>query len=133
MAPPGITVRLSQDTDAARAAPVLPYCGQKFEELKRQCLQQRTLFTDAYFGARPDSVGYSELGPGSVATKGLVWKRPKVGHNLLASCLWVARDGNLFAKKADGFSSGVSRSFGTRGPYIFGHGAGIFRNSRGTT
>ncbi|KAJ6663604.1 hypothetical protein lerEdw1_009683 [Lerista edwardsae] len=77
MAPPGITICLSRDSDATGAAQVLPYCGQKFEELKLQCLQQRCLFTDAYFGARPESVGYSELGPGSAATKRLVWKRPK--------------------------------------------------------
>ncbi|XP_066494215.1 calpain-12 [Tiliqua scincoides] len=77
MAPPGITVCLSKDPDAAGAAHILSYCGQKFRDLKLQCLQQRCLFTDTYFGARPESVGYGELGPSSAVTKRLVWKRPK--------------------------------------------------------
>lgn len=83
MASPGITVRLTKDSDATGNVRVLPYCEQNFRDLKLQCLQQRRLFTDACFEARPESLGYNRLGPGSVVTKLVVWKRPKVGEDLL--------------------------------------------------
>lgn len=79
MAPLGITVRLTRDSDAKGDAPILPYCGQNYGDLKRQCRQQGCLFTDPFFKASPESIGYSELGPGSMATRRLIWKRPKVG------------------------------------------------------
>ncbi|XP_054856079.1 calpain-12-like [Eublepharis macularius] len=77
MAPPSITVRLTKDPDAKGAAPVIPYCGQSYLDLKRQCLQQGYSYTDPFFKPCPESIGYNELGPGAKATQGLIWKRPK--------------------------------------------------------
>nr|XP_056701736.1 calpain-12 [Euleptes europaea] len=77
MALPSLTIRLTRDSDAQGVALVLPYCGQNYWDLKCQCVQQRCLFTDPFFKACPESIGYSELGPGSVATQKLIWKRPK--------------------------------------------------------
>ncbi|XP_054854925.1 calpain-8-like [Eublepharis macularius] len=77
MAPPSITVRLTRDADAEITAPVLPYCGQNYWDLKQQHLQHGGLFIDPFFKPCPESIGYNELGPGSEATQGLIWKRPK--------------------------------------------------------
>ncbi|XP_060113738.1 calpain-12 [Heteronotia binoei] len=74
----GITVRLTRDSDATRSEPTFPYCGQNYEDLKRQSKQRGSLFTDPFFKASPESIGYNELGPGSMAIQRLIWKRPKV-------------------------------------------------------
>ncbi|XP_067413348.1 calpain-12 [Emydura macquarii macquarii] len=76
MAPPGITVCLISDP-SSEPAQALPYQGQVYQELKRQCLQQRRLFTDPFFDAVPNSLGYWQFGPGSQAIKELEWKRPQ--------------------------------------------------------
>ncbi|XP_060640324.2 calpain-12-like [Anolis sagrei] len=72
-----ITVRLTKDSDAKGAARAIPYREQNYQELKRQCLQQQCLFLDPEFQPCAESLGYKELGPGSVNIQGVVWKRPK--------------------------------------------------------
>ncbi|XP_065276850.1 calpain-12 [Emys orbicularis] len=76
MASPGITVRLLSDP-SSEPAQAVPHSGQGYQELKRQCLQQRRLFTDPFFDAVPSSLGYWQLGLGSENIKGLEWKRPQ--------------------------------------------------------
>ncbi|XP_015270504.1 PREDICTED: calpain-12-like, partial [Gekko japonicus] len=75
MAPSGIKVCLIKDSDAKRTAQVLPYRGQSYKELKQQCLQKRTLFTDPEFEASKQSLGPPLEGE-SWPTE-VVWKRPK--------------------------------------------------------
>ncbi|CAI5780793.1 calpain-12 [Podarcis lilfordi] len=76
MASSGITICLEKD-DAKAVARVLPYGGQDYGELKRQCLQQGSLFVDPDFKPSPESLGYNKLGPGSKGAQGVVWQRPK--------------------------------------------------------
>ncbi|KAJ1108796.1 hypothetical protein NDU88_006166 [Pleurodeles waltl] len=56
---------------------IIPYRGQKYQDLKQQCLQKGQLFEDPYFPASPPSLGYSKLGPRSEMTQGVAWKRPQ--------------------------------------------------------
>ncbi|KAL8219799.1 UNVERIFIED_CONTAM: hypothetical protein K2H54_033913 [Gekko kuhli] len=82
MAPSGIKVRLVPDSDAKATAQVLPYSGQSYQELKRQCLQKRTLFIDPEFKAGKESLGSPPRGE-SWPTE-VVWKRPKdISHSRL--------------------------------------------------
>nr|XP_023967323.1 calpain-12 [Chrysemys picta bellii] len=76
MASHGITVRLLGDP-SSEPAQAVPHSGQGYQELKRQCLEQRRLFTDPFFDAVPSSLGYWQLGLGSENIKGLEWKRPQ--------------------------------------------------------
>ncbi|XP_053866220.1 calpain-12 isoform X1 [Malaclemys terrapin pileata] len=76
MASHGITVRLLGDP-SSEPAQAVPHSGQGYQELKRQCLEQRCLFTDPFFDAVPSSLGYWQLGLGSENIKGLEWKRPQ--------------------------------------------------------
>ncbi|XP_069502379.1 calpain-1 catalytic subunit-like [Ambystoma mexicanum] len=76
MAP--ITVRLLKKTAPPAAVhSASPYLGQKYQELRQQCLQKGALFEDPLFPASPASVGYSELGPRSEKARGITWKRPQ--------------------------------------------------------
>ncbi|KAI5622326.1 calpain-1 catalytic subunit, partial [Silurus asotus] len=50
--------------------------GQDFESLRASCLQSRRLYEDETFPAKPSSLGFKELGPGSAKTKGVCWMRP---------------------------------------------------------
>uniref|UniRef100_A0A8D2D7T6 calpain-2 n=1 Tax=Sciurus vulgaris TaxID=55149 RepID=A0A8D2D7T6_SCIVU len=52
------------------------YLGQDFETLRRQCLESGVLFKDPEFPACPSALGYKDLGPGSLQTQGIIWKRP---------------------------------------------------------
>ncbi|XP_017314425.1 calpain-2 catalytic subunit [Ictalurus punctatus] len=52
------------------------YLNQDYENLRSQCQKQRKLFCDPHFPAEPRSLGLNELGPDSVKTKGVEWKRP---------------------------------------------------------
>ncbi|RXN22517.1 calpain-2 catalytic subunit-like protein [Labeo rohita] len=52
------------------------YLNQDFEALRSQCLSSGSLFTDSYFPAAPESLGFKELGPSSYKTRGISWKRP---------------------------------------------------------
>ncbi len=54
------------------------YLNQDFEALRSQCLSGGTLFSDSYFPAAPESLGFKELGPSSYKTRGISWKRPRV-------------------------------------------------------
>uniref|UniRef100_H9GI64 Calpain 11 n=1 Tax=Anolis carolinensis TaxID=28377 RepID=H9GI64_ANOCA len=72
-----ITIRLTKDSDSKGTARSIPYHEQNYQELKRQCLQQQRLFLDPEFKPCAESLGYKELGPGSVNIQGVVWKRPK--------------------------------------------------------
>ncbi|XP_065427929.1 calpain-12 [Chrysemys picta bellii] len=76
MASHGITVRLLGDP-SLEPAQAVPHSGQGYQALKRQCLEQRRLFTDPFFDAVPSSLGYWQLGLGSENIKGLEWKRPQ--------------------------------------------------------
>uniref|UniRef100_A0A673HY44 Calpain-2 catalytic subunit-like n=1 Tax=Sinocyclocheilus rhinocerous TaxID=307959 RepID=A0A673HY44_9TELE len=51
------------------------YLNQDFEALRSQCLSGGTLFSDSYFPAAPESLGFKELGPSSYKTRGIAWKR----------------------------------------------------------
>ncbi|XP_078517221.1 calpain-1 catalytic subunit-like isoform X1 [Lissotriton helveticus] len=76
MAP--LTVRLVKKS--APSTPdytVNPYLGQKYQDLRQQCLRKGQLFEDPYFPASPPSLGYSKLGPRSEETQGVSWKRPQ--------------------------------------------------------
>ncbi|XP_077870335.1 calpain-6-like [Saccoglossus kowalevskii] len=52
---------------------VKPYKGQKYEELKKMCQEQATLFSDPEFPAEDRQIFFSKSVPGRVE-----WKRPKV-------------------------------------------------------
>ncbi|XP_058271465.1 calpain-1 catalytic subunit [Hemibagrus wyckioides] len=54
----------------------LKFLGQDFETLRASCLRSGRLYEDETFPARPSSIGFKELAPGSAKTKGLCWKRP---------------------------------------------------------
>lgn len=54
------------------------YLNQDYENLRSQCQKQRKRFCDPHFPAEPRSLGLNELGPDSVKTKGVEWKRPGV-------------------------------------------------------
>ncbi|XP_039994843.1 calpain-2 catalytic subunit-like [Xiphias gladius] len=53
------------------------FSQQDYETLRQQCLESGRLFEDSCFPAEIRSLGYSELGPYSSKTRGVVWKRPK--------------------------------------------------------
>lgn len=55
---------------------VIPYEGQSFSTLRRQCLQNRRLFEDPLFPAADQSLFYQTNRVGRVT-----WKRPKVSRN----------------------------------------------------
>nr|XP_048688745.1 calpain-12 [Caretta caretta] len=76
MASPGITVRLIGDPSAGPPQ-AAPHWGQRYQELKRQCLRRQSLFTDPLFDAVPSSLGYWQFGRGSENIQGLEWKRPQ--------------------------------------------------------
>ncbi|XP_053329901.1 calpain-2 catalytic subunit-like [Spea bombifrons] len=78
MTPAGITVRLLKDDGlSAPGGDICPYLGQDYQQLLRECLQQRRLFEDPHFPAEPKSLGYNQLGPWSAQTRGIQWKRPQ--------------------------------------------------------
>ncbi|XP_058237595.1 calpain-2 catalytic subunit-like [Hemibagrus wyckioides] len=52
------------------------YLNQDYEALRSQCKSQGQLFSDPYFPAAPESLGFQELGPNSAKTRGVQWKRP---------------------------------------------------------
>ncbi|XP_059215463.1 calpain-2 catalytic subunit-like [Centropristis striata] len=52
------------------------FAKQDYETLRQQCLERGCLFEDSSFPADRKSLGYSELGPYSPKTRGVVWKRP---------------------------------------------------------
>ncbi|KAK2824124.1 hypothetical protein Q5P01_021299 [Channa striata] len=52
------------------------FCQQDYETLRQQCLKSKRLFEDNCFPADFKSLGFSDLGPYSSKTKGVVWKRP---------------------------------------------------------
>ncbi|XP_007935147.1 calpain-8 [Orycteropus afer afer] len=52
------------------------YLGQDFQTLRQQCLDSGVLFKDPEFPACPSALGYRDLGPLSLQTQGIVWKRP---------------------------------------------------------
>ncbi|OXB75282.1 UNVERIFIED_CONTAM: hypothetical protein H355_000834 [Colinus virginianus] len=92
----GMAAALAKERAAAAGAgrhgQAVPYLGQDFAELRRQCLQGGRLFHDPSFPAGPAALGYRELGPGSYKTKGVVWLRPTINATTVAvSCL--ERDG----------------------------------------
>ncbi|XP_077682697.1 calpain-6 isoform X2 [Eretmochelys imbricata] len=55
---------------------VKSFKGQKYHELKQQCIKQRRLFEDPEFPASDESLFYNRCPPGRVE-----WKRPKVIPN----------------------------------------------------
>ncbi|MGH0137531.1 UNVERIFIED_CONTAM: hypothetical protein FKN15_029377 [Acipenser sinensis] len=52
------------------------YLKQDYEVIKKRCLESRSLFSDDTFPARPESLGFNELGPYSAKTRGVKWMRP---------------------------------------------------------
>jgi len=50
-----------------------PFRGQKYKDLKSQCIKKGVLFTDSLFPPSGRSLYYSRSAPGDV-----VWKRPTV-------------------------------------------------------
>ncbi|XP_068089553.1 calpain-8-like [Hyperolius riggenbachi] len=52
------------------------FLDQNYEELRAQCLASNTLFKDDRFPADASALGYRDLGPNSMRTKGILWKRP---------------------------------------------------------
>uniref|UniRef100_A0A8B9TTB2 Calpain-2 catalytic subunit n=1 Tax=Anas platyrhynchos TaxID=8839 RepID=A0A8B9TTB2_ANAPL len=61
---------------AGRHGHAVPYLGQRFGELRQECLQAGRLFHDPSFPAGPAALGYNELGPSSFKTRGVEWRRP---------------------------------------------------------
>ncbi|XP_051639935.1 calpain-2 catalytic subunit isoform X2 [Manacus candei] len=61
---------------AGRHSHAVPYLGQHFGALRRECLEEGRLFQDPSFPAGPTALGYRELGPRSAKTQGVVWRRP---------------------------------------------------------
>ncbi|XP_043542242.1 calpain-2 catalytic subunit-like [Chiloscyllium plagiosum] len=55
----------------------LRFLNQDYEALKRECLENGTLFEDPQFPAVPTSIGFKELAPHSSKTRGIIWKRPQ--------------------------------------------------------
>ncbi|XP_073718216.1 calpain-2 catalytic subunit-like [Misgurnus anguillicaudatus] len=55
----------------------IPFNKQDYQNLKRECLEKKTLFCDPTFPVGSDSLGYNELGPNSSKVQGVEWKRPK--------------------------------------------------------
>uniref|UniRef100_A0A8V0YX81 Calpain-2 catalytic subunit n=1 Tax=Gallus gallus TaxID=9031 RepID=A0A8V0YX81_CHICK len=76
----GMAAALAKERAAAAGAgrhgQAVPYVGQDFGALRRECLQGGRLFHDPSFPAGPAALGYRELGPNSYKTKGVVWCRP---------------------------------------------------------
>uniref|UniRef100_A0A673BQL1 Calpain 1, (mu/I) large subunit b n=1 Tax=Sphaeramia orbicularis TaxID=375764 RepID=A0A673BQL1_9TELE len=52
------------------------YLNQDYNNIKGLRLRTGTLFDDPTFPAEPASLGFKELAPGSVKTRGVEWKRP---------------------------------------------------------
>ncbi|XP_048212778.1 calpain-8 [Perognathus longimembris pacificus] len=75
-----LAARLSKQRAAAEGLgshqKAVKYLSQDFEALKKQCLDSGVLFKDPEFPACPSALGYKDLGPGSLQTQGIVWKRP---------------------------------------------------------
>ncbi|KAK1171682.1 calpain-2 catalytic subunit-like [Acipenser oxyrinchus oxyrinchus] len=53
------------------------YLKQDYEVIKKRCLESGSLFSDDTFPARPESLGFNELGPSSAKTRRVKWMRPK--------------------------------------------------------
>ena len=91
----GMAAALAKERAAAAGAgrhgQAVPYVGQDFGALRRECLQGGRLFHDPSFPAGPAALGYRELGPNSYKTKGVVWCRPTVGARLGAPEMRGAR------------------------------------------
>lgn len=91
----GMAAALAKERAAAAGAgrhgQAVPYLGQDFGALRRECLQGGRLFHDPSFPAGPAALGYRELGPNSYKTKGVVWCRPTVGARLGVSEMRGAR------------------------------------------
>uniref|UniRef100_A0A8C2X4X3 Calpain 5 n=1 Tax=Cyclopterus lumpus TaxID=8103 RepID=A0A8C2X4X3_CYCLU len=67
---------------------VVPYEGQSFSALKRQCLQSGSLFEDPLFPATDQSLFYQSNHIGHVT-----WKRPKVGKGETSTMESMHREG----------------------------------------
>ncbi|KAF7697218.1 calpain-1 catalytic subunit [Silurus meridionalis] len=76
----GVAARLRSEWDRSEGLGqndrALKFYGQDFESLRASCLQSRRLYEDETFPAKPSSLGFKELGPGSAKTKGVCWMRP---------------------------------------------------------
>lgn len=59
-------------------ANAIKYLNQNFESLRTESLSRGQLFCDPTFPARPESLGFNELGPRSSKARGVQWKRPGV-------------------------------------------------------
>ncbi|KAG7232681.1 hypothetical protein INR49_008235 [Caranx melampygus] len=86
-----------------RTVPVVRPCHPlqpaDFEQLRRECLQNGSLFCDPTFPATWDSLGYNQLGRYSPKTIGVEWKRPTetpliVVHKELTVCGLMDDDGD---------------------------------------
>ncbi|XP_077987737.1 calpain-5-like isoform X2 [Glandiceps talaboti] len=90
---------------------VIPFKGQKYEDLKKMCQDQGNLFSDPEFPAEDRSIFYSKSVPGQVE-----WKRPKeisddphlfvegassgdVSQGSLGNCWFVASCSSLAQEK----------------------------------
>ncbi|KAM9362627.1 calpain-8 [Symphorus nematophorus] len=65
-----------EEEGAGSRAHAVPFNQQDFEKLRRECLQNGSLFCDPTFPASWDSLGYNQLGRYSSKTIGVEWKRP---------------------------------------------------------
>uniref|UniRef100_A0A8C4QW96 Zgc:55262 n=1 Tax=Eptatretus burgeri TaxID=7764 RepID=A0A8C4QW96_EPTBU len=77
----GISARVSRQFQRRRGlgagrASVAPFQGQRWDQLRDQCLEDGCLFEDSRFPAISSSLGFKELGPGSSKTRGMQWLRP---------------------------------------------------------
>uniref|UniRef100_A0A8D0G227 Calpain-1 catalytic subunit n=1 Tax=Sphenodon punctatus TaxID=8508 RepID=A0A8D0G227_SPHPU len=66
----------AKDLGLGKHENAVKYLGQDFERLRRECLQNGSLFRDETFPATASSLGFKELGPNSSKTHGVKWKRP---------------------------------------------------------
>ncbi|KAG7217981.1 hypothetical protein INR49_008133 [Caranx melampygus] len=65
-----------EEDGSGSQANAIPFNQQDFEQLRRECLQNGSLFCDPTFPATWDSLGYNQLGRYSPKTIGVEWKRP---------------------------------------------------------
>uniref|UniRef100_UPI00358F0CE0 calpain-1 catalytic subunit-like isoform X2 n=1 Tax=Myxine glutinosa TaxID=7769 RepID=UPI00358F0CE0 len=78
----GISARVSRQLQRRRAlgagrTAVAPFVGQRWDQLRDQCLEDGCLFEDSRFPAVSSSLGFKDLGPGSSKTRGMQWLRPR--------------------------------------------------------
>uniref|UniRef100_A0A673BSD3 Calpain 1, (mu/I) large subunit b n=1 Tax=Sphaeramia orbicularis TaxID=375764 RepID=A0A673BSD3_9TELE len=76
----GTAERLQKDRQQASGLgsvqQAVRYLNQDYNNIKGLRLRTGTLFDDPTFPAEPASLGFKELAPGSVKTRGVEWKRP---------------------------------------------------------